>query len=59
MRVVEMNQYVKTSDTSYTTEYADHRLPSVELGNYKYTNPGFPGITNPKFFYGEATIGDY
>ena len=58
MRVVEMNQYVKTSDTSYTTEYADHRLPSVELGNYKYTNPGFPDITNPKFFYGEATIGD-
>lgn len=58
MRVVEMNQYVKTSDTSYKTEYADHRLPSVELGNYKYTNPGFPGITNPKFFYGEATIGD-
>ena len=58
MRVVEMNQYVKTSDTSYKTEYADHRLPSVELGNYKYTNPGFPSITNPKFFYGEATIGD-
>ena len=58
MRVVEMNQYVKTSDTSYKTEYADHRLPSVELGNYKYNNPGFPSITNPKFFYGEATIGD-
>ncbi|MDO4189402.1 MAG: hypothetical protein Q4D29_10480 [Lachnospiraceae bacterium] len=58
MRVVEMNQYVKTSDKSYTTEYADHRLPSVELGNYRYSNPGFPNITNPKFFYGEATIGD-
>ena len=58
MRVVEMNQYVKASDTSYRTEYADHRLPSVELGDYKYNNPGFPSITNPKFFYGEATIGD-
>lgn len=57
MRVVEMNQYVKTSDTSYKTEYADHRLPSVELGDYKYNNPGFPSITNPKFFYGEAVIG--
>jgi len=58
MRVVEMNQYVKTSDTSYNTEYADHRLPSVELKGYRYDNPGFPSITNPKFFYGEATIGD-
>ena len=25
MRVVEMNQYVKTSDSSYKTEYSDHR----------------------------------
>lgn len=58
MRVVEMNQYIKTSDSSYTTEYYDHRMPTVELGGYKYVNPGFPGITNPKFFYGEATIGD-
>lgn len=58
MRVVEMNQYVKKSEKSYTTEYADHRLSSVELGDYIYTNPGFPNITNPKFFYGEATIGD-
>lgn len=58
MRVVEMNQYVKTSDTSYKTEYSDHHEPSVELGGYRYINPGFPGITNPKFFYGEAVIGD-
>ena len=58
MRVVEMNQYVKTSDTSYKTEYSDHHEPSVEVKGYKHVNPGFPGITNPKFFYGEATIGD-
>lgn len=58
MRVVEMNQYVKTSDTSYTTEYSDHHEPSIEVGGYKYVNPGFPSITNPKFFYGEAVIGD-
>ena len=58
MRVVEMNQYVKTSDTSYKTEYSDHREPSIEVKGYHYNNPGFPGITNPKFFYGEATIGN-
>ena len=58
MRVVEMNQYVKKSDTSYTTAYSDHHEPSVEMGGYRYVNPGFPSITNPKFFYGEATIGD-
>ena len=58
MRVVEMNQYVKTSDSSYKTEYSDHREPSIEVKGYKYNNPGFPSITNPKFFYGEATIGE-
>jgi len=58
MRVVEMNQYYKSSENSYKTEYSDHHEPSVEIGGYRYVNPGFPGITNPQFFYGEATIGD-
>lgn len=59
IRVVEMYQYVKTSDKSYRKEYSDTHEPMIEVNGYTYDNPAFPSnIENKKYFFGEAVIGD-
>ena len=61
-RIVEMLQYRKKGEDSYSIDWASHQLASfaidTDIGNKRFNNPTFPQDLQSHIFYGNATLGD-